>query len=290
MATAFQILVYGLLAGSIYSLFGLGLTLIMGVGKILNIAHGDLGILGAYVVFTLWITTRVDPLVLMIVAMPILGFFGVFLQRYVVNAGIKDPRFRATGSVMITYGLALMISNAVTIAASPTYRFVQLSYQNVGFTILGTTVNLPRLIVLGATLCVAGGLLVLLRTRLGKSIRATSQDQILAGLVGINSRRVVAITFGISTALATAGGVLYMLTNPLYPAVGLVLTIKALTVMVMGGIGNVTGALVAGLMLGLAESLTSFFVGDIYVDIVGFVLLLVILLIRPNGLFRTVEQ
>ena len=290
MQSVVQIIIYGLLAGSIYSLFGLGLTLVMGVGKILNISHGDLGILGAYVVFLIWAGTRLDPLILMVLAMPVIGAVGIFIQQFIVNPGVRDPKFRITGSVMITYGLALIISNAITIVASPSYRFIELPYSYVGFNVLGTTINLPRLIVLVVTLVAAGGLLLLLRTRLGRSILATSQDPTLSGLVGINSARISTITFGISSALAAVGGALYLLSNPLYPAVGLSLTVKGLTVMVLGGIGNVPGALAAGLVLGLAESFTSYAIGDVYRDVVAYTLLILVLLLRPTGLFRSVES
>lgn len=286
---AFKIIVFGLLAGSIYSLFGLGLTIIMGVGKVLNVCHGDLGILGAYVAFVAFVCFQLDPLLSLVLLMPFLALIGAGIQKFLINPAVSDPKHQTTVSVMITYGLALAISNGITIIASPSYRFLDLSYSYSGLEIMGTTINFPRLLVLIVTAVVAVCLFGLMKTKLGKSIQAASQDQMLACLIGINNRKITAITFAISSALAAVGGVLYILNNPLYPAVGLNLTVKGLTVMVLGGIGNVFGALAAGLILGLAESLTSFFIGDIYRNIVVYFVLIAVLLLRPSGIFRSLE-
>ncbi len=286
---AFQVVVFGLLAGSIYSLLGLGLTLIMGVGKILNISHGDLGILGAYAAYAAFVGWGVDPLLMLVVVIPLLGLLGGGIQRFVISPAITDPKFRTTASVMITYGLALVIANGLTVTASPSYRFLSLSYAYSGVEVLGTTINVPRLLVLVTAFVVMALLVALLRTRLGKAILASAQDQTLAMLVGVNNRRVAALTFAISSGLAAVAGVLYILNNPLYPAVGLGLTIKGLTVMVLGGIGNVPGAMVAGLILGLAESFTSFYIGDLYRDVIAYLVLIVVLLVRPSGIFRSLE-
>jgi branched-chain amino acid transport system permease protein len=166
---------------------------------------------------------------------------------------------------------------------------VNLPYSYSGFEVIATTVNLPRLIVLITTAVVAVSLFVFLRTKLGKAILASSQDQMLAELVGINCNRIAIITFAISASIGCIGGVLYILNHPLHPAAGLTLTVKGLTVMVLGGIGNVFGAFVGGLLLGLAESCASFFLGDIYRDLVVYSVLVSVLLIRPSGIFGTVE-
>jgi len=285
-----QIVIFGLLSGSIYSLFALGLTLVMGAARILNLSHGDLGILGAYFAYWLFATFSVDPIVSLVVVVPVIAMVGMGVQRYLINPAISDPRFRIIASVMITYGLALLISNGETIIWTPGYKFVNLSYSYRGFEILGTMVNFPRLLVLVTSAAVAICLMVFLRTRVGKAIQASAQDQMLAELVGINCNRIAVITFSVSASLACIGGVLYILNNPLYPAVGLGLSVKGLTVMVLGGIGNVPGALIGGLLLGLAESSTSFFLGDIYREVVTYAVLVTILLMRPGGIFGSFEN
>ena len=285
----FKVILFGLLAGSIYSLFAVGLTLIMGVGRILNISHGDLGILGAYIAYWFFVIFGLDPLLSLIIIIPLLAIIGMSVQRFLISPAITNPKFRIVASVMITYGLALFISNGETIVWTPGYKFLELPYSYSGFEILSTTINIPRLIVLITSAVVSISLIILLRTKLGKTIQASAQDQMLAELVGINCNRVAMITFGISTAVAGIGGVLYILNHPLYPAVGLHLSLKALTVMVLGGIGNVMGALVAGLILGLAESYTSFFIGDLYRELVTYMLLVAVLLIRPSGIFKGLE-
>ncbi len=289
LALAFQLVVFGLLAGSVYSLLGLGLTLIMGVGKILNVSHGDLGILGAYLAFVTFVYLRVDPLLSLVLVMPVLALLGISIQKYLIEPAVKDPKYQITVSVMITYGISLAISNGLTIIASPDYKFLALSYAYKSVAIMGTTINLPRLLVLIVTAIVALCLFGLMKTKLGKSVQAASQDQMLASLIGINTRNITEIAFGLSTALAAIAGVLYLLNNPLYPSIGLDLTVEGLTVMVMGGIGNIFGALAAGLIIGLIESITSFFIGDIYRSLVVYCVLIVVLLLRPSGIFRSLE-
>jgi branched-chain amino acid transport system permease protein len=286
---AFQIIVFGFLAGSVYSLFGLGLTLIMGVGKLLNISHGDLGIFGAYAAYVLFAGFAVDPMLSLIVVVPFIALVGMSVLKYVISPAIKDPKLRIMGSAMITYGLALFISNGELLVGPTKHLYVELPYSYSGFEILGTMINIPRLIVLISAAILAFVLIGLLRTRLGKAIRGSAQDPMLAELVGINCSRITITTFMISVSLASIAGVLYILNHPLFPTAGLSLTIKGLTVMVLGGIGNVFGALVGGLILGLAESSTSFFLGDMYREMIVYLVLITGLLIRPSGIFGSVD-
>jgi len=289
VSVAFQIMVFGLLAGSIYSLFGIGLTLIMGVGKILNIGHGDLGMIGAYVAFILFAVFSLDPMIGLVIAVPVVALIAMGVLRFIITPAIRDPKFRIMGSAMTTYGLALFISNGELIVGPTKHLYVELPYSYSGFEVLGTMINIPRLIVLITAGLMGTGLIALLRTKLGKAIRGSAQDPILAEFVGIDSNRITIITFMISISIASIAGVLYILNHPLFPTAGLTLTIKGLTVMVLGGIGNVFGALVAGLILGVAESATSFFLGDMYREMIVYLVLVGGLLIRPSGIFGSVE-
>jgi len=279
----------GLLEGVIYGLFALGLTLIFGVAKILNLAHGDLGILGAYAAFWFLVLYGTDPLLSLLLVLPLLSLMGIAIQKFAINVAIRDPRFQITASVMITYGLALFISSLETIVWGPDYRSIGLSYSYVGFSFYGMTFSLPRLITLLVTIATAVFFLVFLRTKLGKAIRACAQDREAAQLLGINFERLATVSFCMSVAASGLAGVLYVMSHTLYPAVGLQLTIKGLTVMVLGGIGSVEGAFVGGILLGIIEAVASFAIGNAYRELMSFLILVLVLLIRPRGLFGKLQ-
>jgi len=279
-----QIIILGAISGSIYSLFAIGLTLAMGAGKMLNIAHGDIGILGAYICYTFIVLHNFNFVVALILSLAILIIIGVFLQKFIINIAVRDPKFQITATAMITYGLALLISNLEILSFGPDYRSLTLSFSYTYFSVLGVTLNLPRVIVLVVTLCVVFILLLFFKTKQGKAILAVTQDRKLASLVGVNSNRIMIHTFGIAVTLAGLAGTLYILNHTMYPAVGLALNVKALSVMVLGGIGSITGAFIGGILLGMAETVTSFFIGDVYAPLVSFLILLIVILIRPRGL------
>lgn len=280
----FSLMLQGLLEGAIYSLFAIGLTLIFGVMKILNLSHGDIGILGAYVSYWLFILYGIDPLISIILIFPLLCFVGFCLQNYLISPAIKDPRLQITASVMITYGIALFISNQEIITFGSDYRSLTLPYSFMSFSILGVRLNFTRLMVFLFTAGIAIILTILLKTGIGKAMRACAQDRDAAMLMGVNFRKIAGATFALTSGIAGIAGILYLLTHTLYPAVGLNLTIKGLSVMVFGGIGSVSGAFLGGILLGIAEAVISFFIGDIYRGLVSFFILVAVLLIKPTGI------
>jgi len=281
----FSLLVSGLLEGSVYALVGLGLTLIFGVAKILNLAHGDLAILGAYAAFWFFTLVRIDPLLSLVLVLPLLSLIGLAVQRFVINVAIRDPRFQITASVMITYGLAVFVSNSETLVWGPDYRSITLPYSYGGLSFHGVIFNFPRVITLVAAAATVVFFIFFLRTKMGKAIRACTQDREAAWLLGINFDKLATIAFGLSLAASGLAGVLYILNHTLYPAVGLQLTIKGLTVMVLGGIGSVEGAFVGGLLLAIVEAVASFTIGNAYRELMSFLILVLVLLARPRGLF-----
>jgi branched-chain amino acid transport system permease protein len=280
----FSLILQGLLEGVIYSLFAIGLTLIFGIMKILNLSHGDIGILGAYISYWLCVLYGFDPIISLALVFPLICIFGFCLQKYLITPAIKDPRLQTTASVMITYGIALLISNLEIVTFGSDYRSLTLPYSFLGFTIGSVQLNFTRLIVLLFTAGIAGILSILLKMRIGKAMRACAQDRDAAMLLGVNFNKIATITFALTSGIAAIAGTLYILTHTLYPAVGLDLTIKGLTVMVFGGLGSVPGAFLGGLILGISESVVSFFIGDIYRELVSFFVLIIVLLIKPTGI------
>lgn len=282
---ALSLTVLGLLEGAIYALVALGLTLIFGVAKILNLAHGDLGILGAYVAFWLFVSYNIDPLLSLLLVLPLLCIIGVAVQKFAINVAIRDVRFQVTASIMVTYGLAMFISNSETLAWGSNYRSITLPYSYIGFAFYGIVFNLPRIIVLVASAATMAFFVFFLRTRTGKAVRACAQDREAASLLGIDFDKLTTVVFGISVAASGLAGVLYLLNHTLFPADGLQLTIEGLTVMVLGGIGSVEGAFVGALLLAIVESVASYAIGNQYRDLVSFVVLILVLFVRPRGLF-----
>lgn len=280
-----ELTVLGLLEGSMYSLMAVGLTLIFGVMRVLNVSHGDLGILGAYMCYWLLALYGVDPFISLALMIPLLFLIGFCTQKFIINPAISDPRFQVTASVMICYGLALFVSNQEIIIWGPDYRAFTVPYSYLSFSILGLTINVPRIAVLLITVAISALYVLLLRTKLGKAIRACVQDREAAMLMGINFNSLAGVTFGMSVATAGVAGMLYALIHSLYPALGFHLTIRALTVMVFGGIGSVGGALAGGILLGIGECTVSYFIGSVYKDLVGFFILVAVLLLKPTGLF-----
>src|SRR5881296_1425636 len=249
MTILLQNAVFGLLIGGLYGLGAVGLSLVFGVLAVLNVAHGELIMLGGYVsvwLFTLW---RVDPFVSVLAAGPVLFLGGAVLFRLLfTRLASYSEEVRIKNSILIGFGLALVL-------------------QTLAFLVLG------------------GLHLFLTRTRAGTALRATADDDQAAALVGIPIGRVYLIAFALGSALAGVAGALVSVSDAISPAIGLGWTLKALIVIVLGGMGNVFGTFVAGLFLGVAESMSGFLLGNAYREVVGLVMFLIVLSVRPRGLF-----
>lgn len=283
VVTLSQALVDGLLIGGVYALIGVGMTLIFGVMRIINASHGDLMMMAMYLAFALFTAYNLDPFVSVLVAMPALFLFGMLMYVGLIK------RLRVTAeenSVILTWGVALILVNLFTLAFSGDYRSVLTDYSTSTLRFGDVALSIPMMgtfavaVILTATLYQ-----FLLHTNLGKGIRAIGQNVTGAQIVGINIHRVQMIAFGIGAALAGAAGAAFSSAFYMFPSVGGLFTIKAFVVIVLGGIGNVIGAFMAGLALGLAESLGGVYVSLALKDVFGFVIFIAILLLRPAGLF-----
>jgi branched-chain amino acid transport system permease protein len=275
-----QGVVSGLLAGGLYALVALGLSLIFGVMRVINIAHGTLLMLGAYTTFWLFTLTGMNPFVSLLVSAPVLFLVGVVLQRFFVQRVVGAPEL---SSLLLTFGLSIFIANMAMIAWTSDYRSVE--FLTGSFLLGPIAVSKPRLVTFCSALAITGlAFLFLNRTKVGKAIRATSQHRDVAQVCGIDVRRIDVITFGLAAALAGAGGSLVSVMFSVFPEMGQIYVFKSFLVIVLGGAGNYPGAFFGGLLLGLVEGLASLFLTAQLSEVIAYILLVLVLLVRPTGL------
>jgi branched-chain amino acid transport system permease protein len=277
-----QILVNGILLGGLYALMALGLALVWGVLNIVNLAHGALIMLGAYVCYYLFMELNLDPFAALPLTMVALFVFGYLLQRYLLNLVIRAPMFN---TLLITFGIDVVLTYLPQLCFSADYRTINPTYAGSNFELFGTTVPTLRLLAFVVALVLTCLLwFFLARARLGRAIRATAQNMVAARLYGVEPRRIYALTFGLGAALAGAAGGLYGLVSQVNPYIGGGLTAKSFAIAIIGGLENPLGVVVGGLFLGIVESLTSLYIGPTYADVASFGILVLVLIVRPTGL------
>lgn len=285
-----QSMIFGILLGGMYALIAMGMTLIMGVMKIINLAHGALVMVGMYVTFVCFKEFGLDPYLGMFVAMPVLFFLGCIIQKYMINRLVEVDSILPENQVLLTVGIMLVITESMRLIFKSDYRSVATSYSSKTFFMGDLSISLPMLI--GFLIAMAFTLLLhlfLMKTDLGKSIRATAQDRDATIYLGVNASRVTMITFGIGSALAAAGGSLLLPLFYLWPDVGHFFTAKSFIITILGGMGSTMGAIIGGLILGIAESLGATYISMGYKDLVGLVIFLLVLLFLPGG-FRSLSK
>ena len=282
LETVGQAVVNGPLIGGIYALVSIGVTLIFGVVKIVNFAQGEFVMIGMYISFFLATQFGIDPLVSLFVSMPVLFVIGVLVQHFLIRRvlGLNDMP-----QIFLTFALSLLLMNSGLMLFTANYRTVHTWYSDEALHIGPIYVPVAKLIAFVLAMVLSGLLWVFLHaTDLGKAMRAAAQNRGVAVLMGINPNRVFCVALGIALALAGAAGSLLMPFYPAYPMVGQSFVLMAFVAVVLGTLGNVIGALVASLMMGVAESLGIQFVGADSGLIVVFLMLLLTLAFRPNGL------
>jgi branched-chain amino acid transport system permease protein len=277
-----QVVISGLLAGSIYAMVALGLGLIFGVMRVLNVAHGPLLMLGAYTTFWLFQRTGMNPYLSTLVSMPLLFLLGLALQRVLVRRVVDAPEL---SSLLLTFGISIALVNLAQLAFTSDLRSVE--YMTGSFVVGPFAISKPRLAACAFAIAITVASFVFLRsTRLGKAIRAVSQSREVAQVCGIDVQRIHLLAFGLGSALAAAGGSLVAVMVAIQPEMGQVYTFKSFLVIVLGGAGNYPGALLGGLLLGLVEQLSSLFLTAQVNEAVAYVLLVLVLLVRPTGLLK----
>ncbi|HOW53031.1 MAG TPA: branched-chain amino acid ABC transporter permease [Syntrophorhabdaceae bacterium] len=283
METLVQSLVSGILTGSLYAMIGVGLTIIFGVMRIINMAHGDMVMLGMYSSFwalTLW---NIDPFVSIVFWVPVAFLIGMLTYRFLLKKIVPAGELN---TLLYTAGLSLFVSNLALLVWTGDYRTIKLDYAVMPLRPFGIAVPIPLAIAFGMAILITALLYwFLVKTDTGRAIRATSQEPMAAALMGVNAAQMEMLTFGLGTALACGAGVLLAPSLYLYPTVGEILVAKCFVIVVLGGLGSVQGAIAGGLLLGVVESLGAVYVSVPYKDAIGFVIFLLVLLFRPSGLF-----
>jgi len=282
-----QNLVFGLFVGGLYGIAAVGLSLVFGVMKVLNVAHGSLVMLGGYATYWAFTSYGIDPFLALAITAPLLFLLGIALNlglfRFVTRLPEED---KIKNSLLISFGLSLVFENLAIRLWTADERAVQTSYAGEGFTV--SDIVFPYTRMSGLLVALAAILILhvfLTRTYAGKAIRATAEDWEAASLMGIDVQRTYLIAFALGTALAGVAGALVAVGYTVTPVIGLAWTLKALVVVVLAGMGSIMGAFGAGILLGEAEALSVYAFGASYREVVGLVLFVLVLLVRPRGLF-----
>jgi branched-chain amino acid transport system permease protein len=282
MTELVQTIVLGLLVGGVYALLAAGLTLIFGVMNVINVAHGAFLILAAFITWTLWDATGVDPLASVLLTTPLMFGFGWLLY----NATIRPIRTAPpSASVLLTFSLALVIEGVMGLVWGNTSHAVRTGYFDQSFSV--GDIFLPKSQVYGglmAILVLAGLWLFLTRTWTGRAIRASAVNPQGAELVGVNVAAVAALTFAVGVAVCGAGGSIVSVLYPFLPGSHYVWISRLLGIIVLGGMGSLPGAVVGALLIGVGETMTTTYIGPEWATAVPFVVIFVVLLARPQGL------
>jgi branched-chain amino acid transport system permease protein len=275
-------IVMGILLGGLYALIALGLSLVFGVMKLINIAHGDLVLLSSYLAFTIMTSLGIDPILSLVIGMPVLFVVGFAIQRYLLNRAF---RISMEAPLIIAFGISIILQNLYQIVWTPLSRGLTTSYALESFGVGGLRIPLVYLLDFVVAIVVMIFLREFLRrTYLGKAISAASQDRGASQLMGINTNRVYAFAFAIAMVFAAIAGVFLGLTFPFTPQSGVSFLIIAFGVVVLGGLGSIVGTFIGGLVMGLAQTLGGYFLGAAAQMLVAYLIVLIVLGVRPRGL------
>jgi len=283
-----QIIINGILKGGLYALMALGMSLIWGVMNIINIAHGAFIMLGAYCTYWFFSLVGLDPFVSLFISIIFMFIIGYGIQRYLINFVIRATIFI---TLILAFGIEIFINNLALVMWTADVRKVQVPYGASNFSI-GSLVTIPyvRLSAFLIALIIAGIFYFILnKTRLGRSIRATSQDLDAARLVGVDVAKTYAVTFGLGVGAAGAAGTLWAILFPINPMMGGILTLKSFVVVIIGGLGSMFGPIIGGLTLGVVEALGSNWFGTTYENFIGFTILVLVLIFLPKGILGKSE-
>jgi branched-chain amino acid transport system permease protein len=280
-----QTLILGLLIGGVYALMASGLTLIFGVMKVINIAHGALLILGAFLTFTLWEQLGIDPLAAIVITTPAMFAFGWVLYSVLIRPLREAP---LSSTVLLTFGLALVLEAAMGLIWGNQSRSARPSYFDQSFHVAGIVLPKAQVFACAVAILVLTLLyLFLARTWTGRAIRAAAANNQAAALVGVNIARVSALTFAVGVATVGAAGSMVSVLYPFLPGSHYIWIARVLSIIVLGGLGSLRGAAVGAVLLGLAEVYTQTYVSTEWATAVPYVLIFGVLFFRPQGLMGT---
>jgi branched-chain amino acid transport system permease protein len=284
-----QAIILGVLIGGVYALMASGLTLVFGIMKVINVAQGALVILAAYLSYTLFSHLHVDPFLSILIVTPAMFVLGVAVQLVFVRS-LRGPDASEL-SLLVTWALALGIEGALSAVFQTTYRSTLPSYTYRSWDIFGYQVGLVRVLGFAASALLLGLLsLLLTRTRFGRAVRATVQNPTAATLLGVDSNRVQTLSFGIGVSMAAAAGAVYGVIYPFNPGSHYDLISRLLSIVVLGGLGSIGGAVAAALTMGVVESVVAVEISPTWAAFSFFIVLIAFLLVRPQGIFGLRER
>jgi branched-chain amino acid transport system permease protein len=280
--TLVQLFITGILLGGVYAVMASGLSLIFGVARVLQISHSVLIILGCYLSYSAHSYLSLDPILSLLITMPIMFFIGIAIYRFVV-APLRDAS--AVAVLLAFFGLILALENTIGLIWTSNYNAIHSSYQGKSFLFLGLDFSLPKVIAFGVACLVIFSLLLFLRgTETGRAIRAVSQDRDTAQILGVDVDKIFVIVFGISATLAAVGGALMGIIYSFYPALHWSWLGVVFSVVVLGGLGQVGGAIIAAMIIGVAETLAAYYIGSSWGPFIAFAILIITLVQRPQGI------
>jgi branched-chain amino acid transport system permease protein len=279
-----ETLLWGIVNGCIYILLATGLNLIFGVMKLVNFAHGQLLMVGAFVAYEVTKIAGLNPYLSILVAMASVALIGIALEKFAFR------RIRGTdklNEIFISLGLIYVFENVATLLWERNYNIrIPSPLAGLSLSLGEVAIGYDRILAMFVVIAILIGLVLLTKkTKIGLAMRATSQKSDAAMLMGINIGKVYIFTFALGAALAGAAGALYGILFPFNPVIGALPTIKAFAIIILGGLGSIPGAVVGGLLYGIAENTAVYLLGGIWQDAIAFALLIVVLVIRPTGLF-----
>jgi branched-chain amino acid transport system permease protein len=277
----------GLFIGFVYALLSAGFSLTWGVTRVINLAHSAFALIGSYITLTLLQLAGIDPLLSIIVIVPFLFVLGLGMHYFIIKPTAKRTRDITSASMVLCFGLFMIVENLLVVIFKSDDRVLHSRYSDVSFPIGPISVALTSVISLGiAVIALIAIYFFLNRTYMGKAVRAVWQDREGAMLSGINVESVTAITYGISLATAGVAGLCLVLMYSVTPYIGFSWLVFVFLIAIMGGLGSIAGVTVGGLIVGMIVSLGSVFIPFAFINLVLFVLLIIVLLIKPSGLFR----
>ena len=284
MGILLQILFWGAYAGCIYILLATGLNLIFGVMKIVNFAHGEFLMIGAYVTATVFFLTGLNPYAIIILSMLALIVIGALVERLCFRPILGTSKLN---EIFLSIGLIYIFQNGAAVIWGDQWQSIRSPYQGITVPVGPLSIPLDYLIIIVLTAAILCLLYLFLRkTETGRQMRATSQNRKGAMLVGINVERMDILSFSIGCALAAAAGTLWVVSGQVFnPYMGSIPAVKAFAIIILGGLGSIPGAIVGGLLYGIAENGAAYFLGGVWKDAISFIILIIVLIVRPTGLF-----
>ena len=280
-----QACVNGLLMGGFYSLMGMGQNIIFGVMKIVNFCHGEMLMVGMYLTFILYTFFGIDPYLAVPMVAAVMFVLGAGIQHTLITPSLGTKSF--TNLLFLTVGLGLLLSNGALVIFGSEYRSIRTANSQTYIPMGPVTISLPRMISFGVLIVVTIALFAFLKyTTVGKQIRAVSQNPVGAEVVGIDVKKIYLLTYGLGVALAGTAGALLTQFYTIFPTAGASFGFRALIVVVVGGLGSIPGAFLAGIFLGLLETMSALFISPSYSDLIVFMTFIVILVVRQTVIAR----